>query len=310
MYAAARASALTALLLAPAAAGEPIATALNLAWNAPPECPTGDDVARGALRILAGETTRRATARADVAKLGAERWEVHLVTVVDGVPGERTLEASSCAQLASATSLILAWIVDPTHARGTETLEANAPLPTPSSQVGGARAVFAAGAVADVGLLPRAGAGIALAAGAIVGPVRIEASGADWFAQDAVAPSGEGAHIHLLEGALHGCFRGRLGERLELAPCLGAGLVYATSDGFGETAPFYGQTSVWGTAHGLVLAGFPLGGPIAARVSLGAAVPLARPPFVLLGSQGAALVLHQPAPIWGRATLGVEVRFP
>jgi hypothetical protein len=311
MHAAARASALTALLLSPAArAGEPAATALRLTWSAPAECPSGDDVTHEVQRILAGDATRRATARADVAQLGAERWEVRLVTDVDGVPGERTLEASSCTQLASATALILAWVLDPTRASGGEPPQPSVPPPSSSSQAGPVRAAFAIGGAADVGLLPRAGAAIEIAGGVLVGPVRLEAFGADWFAQDAVAANSEGTHIRLLEGGFQGCLRGRFGERIELGPCLGAGFVYATSDGFGEKTPFSGQTSTWGIAQALALAGFHLAGPIQARASLGAAVPLARPPFVVLGSQNTELVLHQPAPVCGRATLGVEVRFP
>src|SRR5690348_13371307 len=122
MNASARAIVLTALLSAPAArAAEPATAALDLTWSAPAECPMRDDVMREVERILGGGAPRRARARADVMKLGAERWQVRLVTEVDGAAGERAIEASTCEQLASATALILAWVLDPSRAHDGET---------------------------------------------------------------------------------------------------------------------------------------------------------------------------------------------
>jgi hypothetical protein len=307
------------LLTGEARAGEPVETALRLEWNAPAECPARSAVTSEVQRILDANAARRATARADIAQLGTERWQVHLATEVDGVAGERILEASSCASLASATALILAWILDPTRVRPSETPEqtreeTSGPSTTtvpkansvPRTRV---RAVAAVEGVADVGLLPRAGAAIEVAVGAAIDSFRIEAAGTDWFAQDAVDGRGEGTHIHLVEGALRGCFRWNATERVELDPCGGAGLVYATSDGFGETVPFLGRTSTWGTVHALGLAGVRIASAISARASLGGFVPFSRPPFVLLDAHGGQTVLHQPT-VSARATLGLEVRFP
>src|SRR4051812_19779746 len=89
---------------------------VQLEWDAPRGCPPVESVVEEARRNLGGTTPHRVAARADVTEVGPEHWSVHLFTEVDGVAGERSLEANSCASLASATALILAWTVDPSHA--------------------------------------------------------------------------------------------------------------------------------------------------------------------------------------------------
>ena len=43
---------------------------------------------------------------------------------------------------------------------------------------------------------------------------------------------------------------------------------------------------------------------------VGIAVPLSRPPIVILDGQGGTVQLHQASAVAGRAALGLEVRFP
>jgi hypothetical protein len=111
---------LTAALLTVAAAAladEPASEAVRLTWNAPSGCPSGDAVMGEVQRMLGGTTSHHATVQADVAEVGPAHWSVHLATNVDGAAGERSLDADSCASLASATALIVAWTVDPAKAR-------------------------------------------------------------------------------------------------------------------------------------------------------------------------------------------------
>jgi hypothetical protein len=167
--------------------------------------------------------------------------------------------------------------------------------------------------VADLGTLPSAAPGVQVTVGALFGPVRAEVSGIYWGGQDASYDvTNEGTNIHLLEGTLHGCFRWRPVVRFEVDPCLGAGLVYATSDGFGGATTFdaYKRWSYWADALGDVLAVWRVLGPVGLRASLGGAVPLARPPFVVLLRQGSSVPLHQANVVSGRVTLGVEAHFP
>jgi hypothetical protein len=142
---------------------------------------------------------------------------------------------------------------------------------------------------------------------------RLEASFADWLAEPANAPSAlgsQGTTLHDLEGELRGCFRWSWPAwPLELDPCLGGGLTYVTSNGFGENQPNHNGHTTWGTVYGDLLGVRPLIGPVALRASLGLAIPLARPEFYI-NRGGLPINLYQASSVAGRATVGVEVRFP
>jgi hypothetical protein len=300
---------------------------VSLTWNAPHECPPGEAVLADVQRMLGSTSGRSVAARADVTEVNPEHWSVHLTTDVEGAQGERTIEANSCASLATATALILAWTVDPSRAR--------APPPPPQANAGvapeaaGDRAepstprgrsmqsepfagLVAATGAFDVGTLPTVGTAGEITVGALLGPVRAEVSGAYWLPQDATRGTSEGTHIHLLDARVRGCFRIRLTGTLELDPCLGAAIIAASSEGFGPAATFtpYSQRGAWGAAGGEALAAWRLFGPVALRASVGVWFPLAPPSFVIdVQNQGQA-GLHTSEPVGGRATLGVEVRFP
>ncbi|MGH7286071.1 MAG: hypothetical protein ACRELY_31505 [Polyangiaceae bacterium] len=312
--------------LAGTARADSIGEAVQLSWNAPDGCPSRDAVMSDVARILGATTTHHASVRADVTELGPERWSVHLVTTVDGAPGERSLEANSCEAVASATALIVAWTVDPARARA-QTAPAPAPAPTPTQAPAPAptrnprrvgerastsepiRAVVALDGVGALGVLPSAGFAGELSLGVLAGPLRVELAGADWISEDATAPSGEGTHIHLYETALDGCYRGKLGERLELDPCAGGAIFFASSDGFGESQTFQ-RTSSWGSLEAELLTALRIAGPLALRGSLGLGVPLTRPPFVLLQPGGGDVALHRVSLVTAQATIGLEARFP
>jgi hypothetical protein len=331
MYA--RTLAFGAVLLATrvAQAGEPV----SLTWNAPPGCPSGEAVLADVQRTLGGVTSRRVVARADVSEIGPEHWSVRLTTDVEGAQGERTLDANSCASLASATALILAWTVDPSKAPmalvptqaaavpPSVTRERDEASPAPrgrSIESSPLLAVVAASGAGDLGTLPGVGASGEIAVGALFGPIRAELAGADWLAQDAIKPvrpgTLEGAHIHLLDARLRGCFRGRFTSRFELDPCLGAAILSASSEGLGSAPTFtpLQKSGAWGDLQVDALAAWRLFGPLALRASVGIWIPLARPSFVVdLQSPGAPageFVLHRAEPVGARATLGVEARFP
>ena len=285
----------------------------TMSWVAPQGCPTEAAVTSEVKRILGGTTSRRTTAHADVVQRGPQRWSVHLVTSVDGAPGERSLEANSCEALASATALIVALTVDPSRALATppplpkpQAPQPAAPLTTQSRNP--VSVLVATSVVGESGTLPSASLGGQISLGFLLGPVRAEISGADWFAQDATALSGQGTRIHLVDGALRGCFRGRLTDRFEIDPCAGAALVLASSDGFGEDTKFE-RSSSWGSLNADLLAVWRIAGPLALRATLGLGIPLARPSFVLLDPQGQTF-LHRASFIAGRGSFGLEVRFP
>jgi hypothetical protein len=109
------ASALVLILGALTAGGAHAQARLSLAWEAPTGCPDGAVVEAEVARLLGGEVpsdgpviTARAIARAQGSGLVLE-----LRTEVDGVQGTRALTAERCDELAAATALILALMIDP-----------------------------------------------------------------------------------------------------------------------------------------------------------------------------------------------------
>ncbi len=89
---------------------------LDLEWIAPPGCPTRDAVLDDVTRILGPKRTEalaRVAARAVLFRGEDARWHV-VITVSGEAGGERTLEASSCEEVANAAVLVLALRVDPT----------------------------------------------------------------------------------------------------------------------------------------------------------------------------------------------------
>jgi hypothetical protein len=95
-----------------ASAADDTALSIDLIWNAPPGCPTSTDVLEVVRRRLADRGRAPAsvvTARADVAAgVKGAPWRLTLSVSDDQGEGARFLEASSCAELADATALILA----------------------------------------------------------------------------------------------------------------------------------------------------------------------------------------------------------
>jgi hypothetical protein len=307
------------------------ATPVTLTWNAPPDCPSSDAVLADVQRIVGGPTNRVVVARADVTETGPEHWTVHLVTSADGAPGDRTIDANSCASLAAATALILAWTVDPSKGVAPLPPPEDGLAPTPSRRAAEERlpargrsdasgsfgAAVAIGGAADSATLPSPAVAGEIALAGLFGPFRVEVSGADWFTQHATQTfegESEGATIHLFDAAARGCVRWRLGAAVEVAPCLGAAIFFASVDGFGGTSGRFTANHFpsvhWGAMQGDVLATWRFFGPLSLRASVGVGVPLAPPHFLVevLNPPG-DVALHTPVTS-GRAALGVEARFP
>lgn len=83
----------------------------SVVWEAPRECP--DDAAIEArIAELVGEPPVPTPATAKVQRL-ADRWQVELVTWIDGGSQRRELSASDCAVLADVVAVVIAVALDP-----------------------------------------------------------------------------------------------------------------------------------------------------------------------------------------------------
>jgi hypothetical protein len=108
--AARRPACLAAVLIVAAAAEARAALPLTLTWDAPKSCPSTADVRAEVERLVRfppGHAPPALAARAHV-EMRDGRWHLRLRTERDGLPGERELEADSCASLAHAATLVMA----------------------------------------------------------------------------------------------------------------------------------------------------------------------------------------------------------
>ncbi|MEA2697151.1 MAG: hypothetical protein QOI66_1422 [Myxococcales bacterium] len=301
-------------------------TAVEILWDAPPECPSADSVRDYAQRLLGQplDTPRaqHVSARAKVRRNEAGNWELRLVLTSNQHVAEETLVAKLCSSLADATGLKVALTTDPeAAARAMETapgVEAPAPgapappiegeraarPPEPAARGGAQIGVRAEGAV-DFRLLPAAAPGAALTVWLQRSRWRAELTGRGFWGGDArfQQPPAVGAHLQLFSGASRVC--AVLPARAVSLPlCLGGELGFMRGEGFGAQ-----QNATSHSLWGAVVVGPALELPVADAVSLwlGAegVFSFLRPGFNVrnLGT------LYTAPPVSLRIGAGFEVRF-
>lgn len=274
------------------------------------------------------------------------RFHVRLETPGDGAPRVREVKGASCTAIANVTAVIIALLVDPT-ANVSATPEPEPPpppappepvppppvvvptpdpvripapvAPAPRAPTQAPRAPsssprisfrLSSSAVADVGSLASVSLAFSAAASLLVGPYRFDLGAAGWPGSSApfAAQPSTGGLLSLVVGFVGAC-RNILPlltqtTHFELSPCAAfeVGRLHATGVGVetvGEGA------ALWSAARAGVLFVWAPIQRVGLDVRLEAAVPFARPTFVIEGL-GA---VHRSAPVAGRASVGVEVRF-
>ncbi len=301
---------------------------LELSWNAPATCPTREAVLDEVARTLgsAHAVSDATVVRVDVTREAADRYQGTLRMTSGGAVHERTLEADGCAAVASAAALIMALAVEgmlppvppptpppPAHAPPTAPIDAQAaPLP---GEPWRSRLVVSASALADTATLPAVALGPDLGV-AWVGArhalrLGVSAHGA-FFPSRFGGVDDTGGRFDLLEGQLRGC-AGYAWNHLEIGPCLGLGVDHMSGSGRGSSVSLTGAGS-WASSQGAALASWSLSRWLAVEGLVGAAVPFARPTFVLDSiaggaSSAASTAVHRPAPVSARLGIGLQVRF-
>jgi hypothetical protein len=307
--------------------------ALAFSWRAPAACPARAAVL-ARIDVLAPARPTEGpplVARAEVSAVGKAHFRLDLVTESSDGPGRRVLEAQSCAELAEATAVILAWALDPTAALSAiagPPASSAAPAPVvpagaeeigpgeggvaPGTQGprGKARSIVFGGGLflaADGGSVP----GLTLGPGARVwirtGPFRgglYAASFAERTGRVEGVPD-KGGHFALSTFAAEGCALLDLGP-LTPALCGGAEVDRIGARGFGvPTVHDTSVTSVAAAAH--IETSLRLQRHVRLFARGGAVFPVRRPSFFLDGYQGGAV--FQPSPVVGRASAGVDCSF-
>ena len=223
-----------------------------LSWSAPPACPDGAGVLGRVERILNrapnvgdGEVL---IVRATVEQPERDQpWHVELETDNGRRLSTRSLEAASCDELASATALLVAILLEP-QVEQTEpsavppvvrprvpesTAPVPAALPERSAPVRFALGAFS-GAVS--GLLPKWSFGAGLDGSLAWKALRWNVSVAYWLPVEQSAPpsDAQGARFQLLSSAAELCLMHSVHWRLSGGICSGADLAFLHARGYGE----------------------------------------------------------------------------
>jgi hypothetical protein len=132
----------------------------------------------------------------------------------------------------------------------------------------------------------------------------IEATARLWSSRDGLVASApdRGGSFALFAAGARACWA--LTTRIEIAPCLGFEIARIGASGFGAAKVADADAVTWGPEADLT-GRFPLVGPVALRVGIGAVAPISRRSFVIQSTG----IVHEPGAVALRGFLGPEVHF-
>lgn len=323
---------------APASAqAQQASPALALAWSAPAGCPDLADVTARVSRLvdLAHAPDGGAVhARGRIVRTHRGRFRLSLALGARRPSHHRTLVGDACDAVADGAALILALAVDPSavarrrDAEAPPATPAEAPGPSPPAlpappvvdlpatvpvptvpvpratpAAAATRWMLRAGGALDVGALPAVSGGPSLALTVAHGLLRVEL-GAAWVApRQGLAAAGKGGDIDLAFGSLAVGAEART-RWIDVGGLAGVEIGVLRAQGFGVTTPA-SASPPWVAVTLLGTLRRRLGARWNVVATVGAALPLLRPRFVLDGI-GA---VQQPAALGLRAHAGVEFAF-
>ena len=218
--------------------------ALTFSWQAPSGCPSRDDLRAEIARLLGGDirVPQDGDIKARAVVAHGQTWSLAIETELAGRPGQRSIEAASCQDLADATALIIALMIDPDAVAAHATPPKPMPAP-PSVQAGPAPArqprsveylvgIHAAG---SYGTLPSVDVGLGGGVGLAGRRWRVELRGTYGLRRDqkamAAAPAGAYGQFNFTAAALAGCFNLGREERSAFGPCADSELGVVSAKG-------------------------------------------------------------------------------
>jgi hypothetical protein len=270
------------------------------------------------VRLLGGKIEAvpggRLLARAVVTQ--GQTWAVTLETESSGRVGQRALEAGSCAELANATALIVALMIDP------EAVAAHAPPPAPSPPPAPAappsRPVrplsYQAGVLVagTQGTLPSPDVGLGGSLGLSGQRWRLDLRASYGLRRDqkatAPVPPGGYGRFNFFSALLTGCYD-LGGPSVSWGPCAVGEFGVVSAKGVGIDRALPAEVPWWAAGAG-AYAVIPLARRWAIPVHLDALLPLRRSEYVFRDSQGQVSArVFKAAAIGVRASVGVELHF-
>jgi hypothetical protein len=230
------------------------------------------------------------------------------------VPRERTLEGGSCVEVSDAASVAMALAIaehDEERAREQAEVEPQLsaealipPVAEPDYDATPLHVSVGLGALIESGALPALAVGAQLEAAITYGALRAALLGA-WFApQSGQLPNDDsGARFDFVLGGLVVCGVSPLASAVNLIAC--AGMELGRLGAEGENVQRMGSGgSLWYAPRVDLDVGYALSDALRLGLRAGAAVPLARPEFVINRSD----LVHQPANVSARLLIGLELR--
>jgi len=303
-------------------------------WSWPDDPPDGADcLARSDLARRIEEQLGGPLSEADFAfsfdahiERTADGFRLVLTSEHDGQHGERTFEGSTCREVSEAAVLLITLSLDDARtSRGSRAREApadatqnGAPTAAPAE---GARAAaqahdrprehwgVGAGALLDVGTLPRAAAGFELGVSLAWARSRFALTGVGLPAVRS-EPGQDGARVEVsLWAARLGYCHTLLGTRVSLGACLGVELGKASGLGVDLLSP-QPTSLVWAAGWLAARVAAALHEHWALALEPALAIPVKRGEFVSSDADGAATaVLYTQAKVSGRVSLALELSF-
>lgn len=304
---------------------------LSLTWNAPPICPSEDDVRSDVLRLVgelpATQSTLKATATVG---LGGGGWQLLLETEWEGRLGQRSLQAPTCKTVANAAALTLALMLNPNSSAALQgpspepappepepaPPEPPEPEPTPpepenaSRRNGPLETSLAVGASfgAGLGRLPAVDAEVAIGGISQLGRWSFALSAIYGLPQSREVVEHPTARGRLTFGSLRmdGCWA-LIDSGWRLSPCLTAALggVFGTGEGI-ESAQ--SGAIFWTELGALARLDLPVSDRVRLHALLGASGPMKRPSVIIEDVGDGAAELLKAAPLAATAQLGVTIR--
>jgi hypothetical protein len=290
----------------------------TLEWSAPTVCPDANQVRAAIHGMLDASSWSRAPAgmiaRGAVSQGDDGRFVLRVQIDAGGASETKTIDADTCATLADAYAVIVAFAIDP-GARPRENLSASAgpsretpTHPTPAEELPPpipTRGVVGPLFVAGAGFLPFPAVGVGARIG-IESTLWWQLAGVYWPERTASVAMGPGttieAHVTLVSiepGVCLPMLRGAV------ATCAATELGVMPATGTGMARPGSGQ-SPWIAPSAAVAFRVPVARVVDLRLRLGVGFPILRPTFVAqnIGPQGLVVQVYQPAPVFG--TVSVE----
>jgi hypothetical protein len=283
-------AALLVTLIASHAAGQ--IPNLALTWDAPVGCPSSSEVERSVDRMMGHlpPNDRKIDAHVIVTRRPSGLWMAELV-ITGSASGKRELEGESCAAIALATSVVLAFAIDPRAGSAPPEEPKEHPIPispeapvikTPINE----RTVFYAHAFGGAALrtLPTVAGEFGLGVGLRRGrwEAELSAAYAPTRSIQVVGPPRAGADVGLWSATAFGCFAPIATTWAALDLCVGGELEHMSAEATGVSNPGSGSALLF-SPTGAVRSRIRLFPRLALALDLAATVRQFHPRFVIDG---------------------------